>query len=225
MKNYEIKALLIGLTKLGCSRKYTRVNKAELALDLDVSAWTLNRWIREAINRGLVNILKDGRASLYKITERGLIELLDLKKLLEDQLEDFISMKGLVTKGLSEGAYYMSIPEYEEMLHKALGFKPYPGTLNVKILEKYVPLRRILEKYEKPITTGFKKNSKEFGGVGFLRAEIINDSGRKETCAVLFIEKTKHGPDIIEVVAPVNLREKLNLKDGSEVKLIIYLSS
>ncbi|HDI31486.1 MAG TPA: DUF120 domain-containing protein, partial [Thermofilum sp.] len=32
-------------------------------------------------------------------------------------------------------------------------------------------------------------------------------------------------PDIIEVVAPVNLREKLNLKDGSEVKLIIYLSS
>lgn len=225
MKSYEIKALLLGLVKLGCSKRYTRVNKAELAIYLDVSAWTLNRWLREAIDKGLINILKEGRTSLYKIAEKGLVELLDLKKLLDEQLEDSICIKGLVTKGLGEGAYYMSIPEYKEVLSKALGFKPYPGTLNIKIYNRYVPLRKVLEKYGKPITTGFRKNSEEFGGVSFLRAKIVNDSGYEEACTVLFIEKTKHGPEIIEVIAPVNLREKLNLRDGSEVKLIIHLLS
>lgn len=39
---------------------------------------------------------------------------------------------GEVVSGLGEGAYY--VRQYEPLIEEYLGFKPFPGTLNVKIL-------------------------------------------------------------------------------------------
>ena len=223
MKNYEINALLLGLARFGCAKDYTKINRAELALTLEVSAWTLNRWIREAIEKGFVSVSRKGRSSLYKITEKGLLVLWDIRKILNAKLSSFLIIKGTVVKGLGEGAYYMSMPEYTKALSEALGFKPYPGTLNVKVYDRFIPLRAFLQRLGKIVTEGFKKGSKEYGGVSFLKTKVINSSGEEESGAVLFISKTKHGPEIMEVVAPLNLRKRLGLIDGSRVELVIYL--
>jgi len=40
---------------------------------------------------------------------------------------------------------------------------------------------------------------------------------------VLLVERTSHGPEVIEVIAPVKLRDRLNLRDGDEVTINILL--
>jgi riboflavin kinase len=50
---------------------------------------------------------------------------------------------------------------------------------------------------------------------------LINE---KVEGAVLLIQRTHYGEDVLEVVAPEYLREKLNLKDGDKIRLRISLT-
>jgi len=42
-------------------------------------------------------------------------------------------------------------------------------------------------------------------------------------CAVLVIERTHHGPEVVEVIAPVKLRDALALKDGDPISIEVQL--
>ncbi|MEM0320001.1 MAG: DUF120 domain-containing protein, partial [Candidatus Nezhaarchaeales archaeon] len=51
------------------------------------------------------------------------------------------------------------------------------------------------------------------------------DTVRKATidAAVLLIERTHYGRDTIEIIAPINLRQALKLKDGDKVSVEVQL--
>ena len=129
-----------------------------------------------------------------------------------------IVIRGVVTSGLGEGRKYMSIPEYRRQFTEKLGFDPYPGTLNI-VLED-CSVRKVIEEYANIIIHGFEKDGIRYGGVKCAKAKI-----RDIPAAILLIEKTKHPPNIIEVIAPVCLREKLGLKDGDVVEIELETSS
>ena len=113
-----------------------------------------------------------------------------------------MKIKGKVLQGQGKGQYYVQkcLPELEA----ALGFTCHPGTLNIDIGKA---LR--LPKTKKIVVT-FKDSAPV--DCYLVKIKDLFDG------AIVVPQKTTHGKEIIELVAPVNLRERLYLKDGDEVE-------
>ena len=120
-------------------------------------------------------------------------------------------LEGIVVTGLGEGAYFMSMPHYKNEIKKKLGFDAFPGTLNIKTDKENIDS---FKKINPIIIIGFKKNNKTFGGVSCYKAKINNIDG-----AIIIPDINKHKEDIIEFVAPIHIKSKLNIKDGDKVKI------
>lgn len=119
-------------------------------------------------------------------------------------------MQGIVTSGLGEGTFFMSMEHYKDEIKKRLGFDAYPGTLNLKINEKQLAS---LKKINPIKINGYKKDNETFGGLSCYRAKIENING-----AIIIPDINKH-KDIIEFIAPVHIKSELNLKDGDKIKI------
>ncbi|MCD6341897.1 MAG: CTP-dependent riboflavin kinase, partial [Thaumarchaeota archaeon] len=153
-----------------------------------------------------------------KLTERGLKGLLEmhtiLKKTFETPVE--IELEGYVFTGLGEGAYYLQIPYYCRKFEEKLGFKPYPGTLNIRLLGKDRILKRfMIEKAANIVVEGFSDEKRAYGGAKCISA-VMND---QEEVVIVFAERTHYPKDVIEVISPIYLRERFKLKDGDRVTL------
>lgn len=129
-----------------------------------------------------------------------------------------IKLSGFVTSGLGEGAFYISLEGYKKSIEKALGFTPYPGTLNIKLEPASVPYRRYLEGLPGIYIPGFSNGLRTYGAVKAFRAKIMGIEG-----AIVMPERTHHHIDTIEVIAPVKLRDVLNLKDGDRVEIEVLI--
>lgn len=121
-----------------------------------------------------------------------------------------VSFNGTIVSGLGEGAYFMSMPRYQNEIKKKLGFKAYPGTLNLEVDEKEISS---VKKCSKIQIMGFKKGNKEFGGAYCYISKIRDISG-----AIIMPHITKH-TNIIEFIAPVHVKYELKVKDGDKIKV------
>ncbi|OYT40796.1 MAG: riboflavin kinase [Desulfurococcales archaeon ex4484_58] len=116
---------------------------------------------------------------------------------------------GRVVKGLGEGARYVSL--YSSVFEKYLGFKPYPGTLNIDVgrdvSKEFSSIPAILI-------------PPPYDGLGY----VLAYEGLIDDLKVYVIKPviTRHKWNILEVISEYNLRQYLNLHDGSIVKITIY---
>lgn len=124
-----------------------------------------------------------------------------------------MNIKGILTSGKGKGTYFMSQEIYRNQIKKNLGFKPFEGTLNIKIEEDDV--EKIVRIPEDEI--GIIRGQKGFGDVKFIEAKLNNEVNG----AVIFPVKTRHQKNILEFIAPQNLRKSLKLKDGDFLTLNI----
>ncbi|ACV24425.1 CTP-dependent riboflavin kinase [Methanocaldococcus fervens] len=124
-------------------------------------------------------------------------------------------IEGRVVSGFGEGRYFLSLPPYKEAFKKVLGFDPYEGTLNLKLNEAFN-----INKFKYIETEDFEFNGKKFFGVKILPIKILINNNEIDG-AIVVPKKTYHSSDIIEIIAPVKLREQFNLKDGDVVKILI----
>jgi riboflavin kinase, archaea type len=111
-----------------------------------------------------------------------------------------MEIRGRVVSGLGDGAKH--VEKYMPHLENTLGLTFHPGTLNI-IAQKV------------PEFNGFKKYSitpVDMGAVDCYLARIYDIE-----CAIVIPQRTAHDPDIVEIIAPVNLRETLSLKNGDEI--------
>lgn len=123
-----------------------------------------------------------------------------------------VEFKGFVKAGLGEGTYY--VREYSEKIAKALGFVPFPGTLNIKLSEE-IDLKPYITKE----LGGFEKAGKIFGSVSFIPVRILA-KGDGLDCYLVLPEESHHPRDEIEFLSESNLREKFQLEDGDEVRIL-----
>jgi riboflavin kinase len=126
-----------------------------------------------------------------------------------------ITLHGTVTSGKGEGENFLKLTWVRKQIQEKLGFTPYTGTLNLKLDKKGTKLNRILQK-EKPVEImpqeGFHRGK-------CFKAHIANSIDG----AVVFPEVANYPENIIEIIAPLNLREKLQLKNGDLVAVKINL--
>ncbi len=208
----------------GALHDVVQVKLSSLAPKLHSSKQTASRWLKELEREGLV-VREARKNGLYlKITGKGEKLLLDmysnLKRLFEE-LEEFIEVRGTVFTGLGEGAYYVGLDGYMKQFKEKLGFKPYLGTLNLRVRgEDLNKLKRLsIAPYIE--VKGFKNERRTYGSVKCYRA-LIND---RVWGALVKIERSHYGEDVIELIAPVNLRETLGLRDGDEVNVKILVKA
>lgn len=218
MKPYLLQTLK-ELALLGAIRNRIEISSHELAKQLEISQQTASRYLLDLDNIQMVTRELGIKKQLIQITSLG-TEILKEERSQYNQIFDLsnkVVFKGKVVSGMGEGKYYTEQRGYVDQFKNKLGFVPYPGTLNVEI--EYVERNklRLLKNYGGIVIDEFKTKNRTFGSVLCLNATINNCKG------AIVLPKRSHYSNILEFISPHYLREKLRLKDGGGVKMIIYL--
>lgn len=125
-----------------------------------------------------------------------------------------ITLCGRVFSGEDEGKKFVDLPWVKRQIEAKLGFIPYSGTLNLRLSEESVKRRKLLEKAH-----SIKVSPAE----GYCNGVLIKASIGTLECAVVVPEIAGYPKDVLEIIASVNLREKLQLEDGAEVAVSVNL--
>ena len=123
-----------------------------------------------------------------------------------------LTFEGKVVTGEGNGKKYLAIPWVKQQIEEKLGFTPFLGTLNLKLTEESVAKRKLLNKAASATIC-----PQEGYCVGLLyKATICSVE-----CAIVVPKVEGYPENILEVIAAVNLRETLKVKDGDAVSLTI----
>lgn len=220
-------ALLLTLCKLAELGAYSgelSITTADLAKSLAVSQQTASRHLIELQRLGLIRRTRDNRGESIRVTSKGSEELnrmhLRLKAIFELKPREVV-LEGTLFSGIGEGAWYVSQPGYRRQFAEKLGFDPFPGTLNLRLKHGCEDERKVLETFPHVQIDGFRDGERTFGPVICYKAKI-NDT---EDGALISAVRTHYADDVIELIAPSNLRTKLGLKDGDAVRARIISPS
>lgn len=222
MKKRLIITYLIDLLKLGAGNGYIRAPTVYISHIFGLSQQSTSRILSELADLGY--IFKDTRNGIVwvKLTEKANKELDEYFKYIEGAREypgKFV-FEGMVFSGLGEGAYYMSRQGYKRQFLRYLGYIPYPGTLNVKLNDPImINQNKVLRMIKGIQLRGFRDRKRTFGNV-YVYPAIIMDEVEG---AVIYAERSIYGPDTLEVISQYYLRDKLKLKDGDKIKIIVPL--
>jgi riboflavin kinase len=204
--------ILILLLKLNAHISPVKISTTEIGNELQMSQQNASKRLQILENDGLIE-----RKGGIKLTGKAIGELSAVYTIMKKALDhQKMEINGSVTKGLGEGGYYISMPGYKKQIIQMLGFEPYPGTLNVKLDENEIWKREYLVQQEPIIVPGFKEGTRTFGDFFAYKCKI-----EQEECYIIVPIRTHHGPSVIEIISPISLREKFNLKDNDPVKVII----
>jgi riboflavin kinase, archaea type len=120
--------------------------------------------------------------------------------------------KGTVYSGKGEGKKFVDLPWVKKQIVEKLGFSPYLGTLNLHLDKCSIEKKAQLEN-----ATGLeiKPQPRFCPGVMF-KAQID-----ELECAVVIPKVPNYPSDVMEIIAPVCLRERLKLVDGNLVSVLV----
>ncbi|MEM1530416.1 MAG: DUF120 domain-containing protein [Candidatus Bathyarchaeia archaeon] len=125
-------------------------------------------------------------------------------------------VRGTVSTGIGEGSKFTNLPWFKRQVKEALGFEPHPGTLNLLLADE--DCNKLMDLLSK--NSGFKIVPEPGYSSGRLYRALIMPgiSG-----AVVRPNVSNYPRKLLEIIAPVNLRRLLNLRDGDEVEVEILL--
>lgn len=209
---------LYKLAALGAAKHPVAINTSAFGRAQGVSQQTASRRLIELERRGLIKREVTRRGQEVMLTEEGVEALrgvyLNLRRLFEEEVAS-VTLVGEVFTGIGEGAYYVSREGYKRQFIAKLGFDPYPGTLNVRLKDsRSLANRELLNHFKGIEVEGFSDGDRTYGPVKCFKATI---NGKVEG-AIVIAKRSHYGRDVVEFIAPVNMRRLLGLKDGDLVK-------
>ncbi len=214
---------LYKLSKMGATDKEVVCSTSDVAKGIGSSQQTASRRLIEMEKLGLLERTRNGRDQRVRITGEGLRQLsdmyLNLKRVFEAPKKDLV-ISGTVFTGLSEGSYYMSLDGYRKQFMSKLGFDPFPGTLNLRVVKEDLNDRKILDTYPFVYIEGFANEKRTYGPAKCFRA-VVNDQVK---CAIVLPIRAHYGEGVVELIAPVSLRKQFKLVDGDEVSVRVPIS-
>ncbi len=124
---------------------------------------------------------------------------------------------GRVFSGIGRGRYYVGHPEYQKRFKQALGYRPFPGTLNVKLDDPKV----IRQMEELRSTEGMRIEAFTQAGESFSALTCQDGKMNGERVTLLIIDVTHYNESVVELISPTFLRGKFGLKDGDLVEFTV----
>jgi riboflavin kinase len=123
-------------------------------------------------------------------------------------------LDGKVVSGRGSGRKYLELQWVKQQIEEKLGFTPYPGTLNLTLSKESTQRKRLLSKAK-----SIEISPAEGYCVGILFEATINGLN----CGIVVPQVAGYPENVLEIIAPLYLREVLKLKDGDAVSVTISL--
>jgi riboflavin kinase len=208
--------ILIYLAKSGALTRPIAITTAGVGHDLGMSQQSVSRWLLVLEKRGLTERQQGIRGYMVQISPAGRKLMTEMRNGLIEALSgcNKLLMKGVVVSGMKEGGYYIGLEEYSRRIKETLGFEPFPGTLNVRLMAFDNHHKEKMSALHGVTIPSFRKDGRTFGSLKCFPCLINGVHG-----AVVLPERSHYGPEVLEVISPFNLRDRLKLSDGDSVKV------
>ncbi|MCL7410366.1 MAG: winged helix-turn-helix domain-containing protein/riboflavin kinase [Methanosarcinaceae archaeon] len=207
------------LALLGAVGKPIKISSSEFSQHISSSSKTAARLLKNLEDEGYIDRKLVSGGQMVTITKNGI-------KLLKNEYADYqnifcskcgaVELHGHLITGLGEGQYYIGLDGYKHQFEKILDFTPFPGTLNLQLTDLSNSLRNRIDTINASTISGFTDGERTFGGGKCYPIKIEDIDG-----AVIVPDRSHYPDDLLEIIAPVNLRNTLRLKDGDEIKIIV----
>lgn len=130
-----------------------------------------------------------------------------------------IGLRGTVIDGLGKGKHFVTLSGYKQQFEAKLGYEPFPGTLNVELSRESVHTRSHLTDVDPIRIDGWTDGSTSYGPVYCYPANVDADGDIYRPTHLVVPERTDHGDESVEMIAPIELRERFDIASGTEVKI------
>ena len=129
-------------------------------------------------------------------------------------MNDKLTVTGKIVSGEKKGAFFTQLDWVQNQCQEKLGFKPFPGTLNLEIEEE-----KILQ-----IEALFKRCGIELvpPDSNFCAGHVypVSIMGVAGAIVAPAEDVRIHGKNIIELIAPTCLKDAMDVDDGDEIMLV-----
>ena len=207
------------LALLGAIDSPIKISSSEFTKYTSSSSKTAARILKQLEDEGFIDRQIVPGGQMVSITDRGIEHLrkeyADYQRIFSSKAES-IELHGRVITGLGEGQYYVVQEGYSTQFEDKLDFIPFPGTLNVRLNDLSSAMRERMDVVHSIPILGFKDGQRTFGGGKCYPVSIEGIKG-----AIVVPERSHYPEDLLEIIAPINLREKLGLKDGDVVRVVV----
>ncbi|HJS83470.1 MAG TPA: DUF120 domain-containing protein [Nitrososphaera sp.] len=220
---------IVELLSKGARHNFIEITTTELGKHIGRSQQAASKHLLELENSGYLERAKRGQKFAVRITDKGFNEIQKLYASFRTALESSpstVNFEGSVVSGMGEGAYYMSLEGYRRQFKDKLGYVPYPGTLNVRLVDPlFMNARRELGMHPpSAFIDGFSDGTRTYGWVKCYRASI-NSSTAVNEAAVLVLERTHYDDTMLELISPVPIKQALGIKNGDRITIQVQLPS
>ena len=125
-----------------------------------------------------------------------------------------VSFTGAVISGKGSGRKYLALPWVKLQIEEKLGYIPFLGTLNLRLTAASIKRKNQLAK---------AKAMEIRPAEGYCMGLIFHAFVGKLECAVVAPEVEGYPANLLEIIAPVDLRKRLRVKDGDTVTVTLAL--
>lgn len=216
---------MVQLLTKGARHNFVEVTTADLGKNIGRSQQAASKHLLDLETAGYIERTKRGQKFAVRVTDKGYSEIQTLFSSLKSALESApstIDFEGIVVSGMGEGAYYMSLAGYKKQFLDKLGYEPYPGTLNIRLSDPvYMTARRELGRHPSIFVDGFSDGTRTYGWVKCYRASI---NGAVDNAAVLVLERTHYDDSMLEVIAPMSIKEVAGIRNGDKVRVRVRVA-
>lgn len=122
-----------------------------------------------------------------------------------------LTLTGEVFSGTKKGKHYVNLQWVKNQINAKLGFNTHMGTLNLRLTNETVT-----KQLRKAIGINIVPENGYCNGKCF--KALVN---RKVEGAIVLPDVPDYPTNVLEVLAPINLRKTFNLKDGDTVEVIV----
>jgi riboflavin kinase len=201
----------------GAMDSFIEVSSCKLVKLLSISQPTASRMLAKLEGKGYIKREMRSRSQYVLLTEEGKDaikkEYISYQQIFEKSSK--LEIRGKVATGSGEGRYYIS--QYKRKFEETCKFSPYLGTLNIEVSGRELNNLELLKNTKSLVINKFKRRGRSFGSVRCFKAKI-----KDLPCWAILPTLTRY-ENILEIVSPYYLRNKLRLSDGKEIKVLIEI--
>jgi len=119
-----------------------------------------------------------------------------------------------IVSGIGAGRQFVALPWFREAVRRAVGFDPYPGTLNVRVVDDagLACWRRLRG------ARGMRIDGPDVASCGGTLVPVMIEDVLP--AAVIVPDVTRHADDLLEVIAEVHLKSRLGRGDGDTIAIV-----